>query len=455
MAFEGKNPVKESMILNNKAADGVPNAPTGKIRIIQRNGTVFAQDDTGTESAFAGDVTAGSNFGADNRLIRSDGTAKGVQASGATLTDTDDLTVETIRASGLGTGVVHSDASGNFTSSQIVDADVDNGAAITDGKLATISTAGKVSANAITAGTMSGDRINSGTIQLADGSVGAVAYGFTSSANTGWYYSGGALFGSIAGTKRVELNGTFLELNAIQIRGKDGTAGSPGYTFTTSVDTGWYYSGGSLLGSVAGTKRFEMNGTFLELNAIQMRAKNGSGSATGYGFVGSSTSGWTYSSADSGTIHTYVNGTLAQTIKDGGRTSLFNLPVASDINISIDSAGELRKFSSSRRYKTAIEDLEIDSSKVFDLRPVSFDWKSNGVRDFGFIAEETHEILPELCHYNKDGSVEAVKYSQIAILLVPEVKKLKDELKEKSNQISNLQDQLAALTHMVESLKNK
>lgn len=38
-----------------------------------------------------GDVTAASNFSTDNRIIRSDGTAKGVQASPVTLNDTGDI----------------------------------------------------------------------------------------------------------------------------------------------------------------------------------------------------------------------------------------------------------------------------------------------------------------------------------------------------------------------------
>lgn len=40
-----------------------------------------------------GDVTASSSFGADNVLIRSDGTGKGVQASGITVDDSDNVTI--------------------------------------------------------------------------------------------------------------------------------------------------------------------------------------------------------------------------------------------------------------------------------------------------------------------------------------------------------------------------
>lgn len=49
---------------------------------------VKADGSVGTPAG-AGDVTAASTFGTDNRVIRSDGTGKGVQASGVTLSDAD------------------------------------------------------------------------------------------------------------------------------------------------------------------------------------------------------------------------------------------------------------------------------------------------------------------------------------------------------------------------------
>ena len=63
-------------------------------------------------------------------------------------------------------GIVHNDASGNLSSSLIVNADISPSAAITDNKLATISTAGKV-ANSATTATASN---NPNTIVLRDGS---------------------------------------------------------------------------------------------------------------------------------------------------------------------------------------------------------------------------------------------------------------------------------------------
>lgn len=66
----------------------------------------------------SGDVTAASAFSNDNRLIRSDGTGKAVQASGITLDDTDNL-------SGVGTLNTHTIPGGTGTIALTSDIDVD------------------------------------------------------------------------------------------------------------------------------------------------------------------------------------------------------------------------------------------------------------------------------------------------------------------------------------------
>lgn len=73
-------------------------AVTGNLGVTHLNGgtgasssTFWRGDGTWNTPAGGGDVTAAANFANDNRLIRSDGTTKGVQASGITLSDTDDL----------------------------------------------------------------------------------------------------------------------------------------------------------------------------------------------------------------------------------------------------------------------------------------------------------------------------------------------------------------------------
>jgi hypothetical protein len=101
------------------------------------------------------------------------------------------------------------------------------------------------------------------------------------------------------------------------------------------------------------------------------------------------------------------------------------------------ASGYFYKYSSSRRFKENIIDLDFDSSKIYSLMPHTFKWKDfiedkisiEGQSDFGYIAEEVHELLPQLVGYDTFGGDEnlpaSVHYNQITVLLVEELKKLK------------------------------
>ena len=82
-------------------------------------------------------------------------------------------------------------------------------------------------------------------------------------------------------------------------------------------------------------------------------------------------------------------------------------------------------------------DLDFDSSKIYDLLPRTFKWMDAeqagipvvGQIDFGYLAEEVHEILPQLVGYDNfedgDNLPASVHYNQITVLLVEEMKKLR------------------------------
>lgn len=76
-----------------------PSTPaSGYFRVYAKtDGKIYGKNDGGTEydltaGAGGGDVSAAANFATDNRVIRSDGTLKGVQASGVTIDDSDNVT---------------------------------------------------------------------------------------------------------------------------------------------------------------------------------------------------------------------------------------------------------------------------------------------------------------------------------------------------------------------------
>ena len=62
----------------------------------------FRAGNKGTDGAGTGDVSAASNFGTDNRILRSDGTTKGAQSSAVTLDDSGNLSgIGTLATSGV------------------------------------------------------------------------------------------------------------------------------------------------------------------------------------------------------------------------------------------------------------------------------------------------------------------------------------------------------------------
>jgi hypothetical protein len=75
---------------------------------------------------------------------------------------------------------------------------------------------------------------------------------------------------------------------------------------------------------------------------------------------------------------------------------------------------------SAERYKENIETLD-SGNIIHNLRPVTFDWKSTGERDYGLIAEEVNEHLPELVKKSEEGEVEGIKYTKLTSLLIKAV----------------------------------
>lgn len=108
---------------------------------------------------------------------------------------------------------------------------------------------------------------------------------------------------------------------------------------------------------------------------------------------------------------------------------------AATTDLNIDSAGLVHKVSSSARYKENIRALEIDTTTLYDLKPSTFNHKVTPEKvDFGLIAEEVEKFVPELVSYNEKGQVESVKYSLLSVLLLQELKKLRQEINKLKNE---------------------
>jgi len=107
-------------------------------------------------------------------------------------------------------------------------------------------------------------------------------------------------------------------------------------------------------------------------------------------------------------------------------------------NVSLDGSNQFQQDTSSECYKYDKRDLEIDTSRIYQLMPRSFhfgekkpdapeDWPEAGgeADDFGLTAEEVYSVIPELVNI-KDGRPFSVRYQLLSVLLLNEMKKLKE-----------------------------
>lgn len=112
---------------------------------------------------------------------------------------------------------------------------------------------------------------------------------------------------------------------------------------------------------------------------------------------------------DAGTINaSYLNATFTVTAADFNSTSDLDL-------------------------KTNVNTVENALKTVNSLRGVSFDWKSNGKKSYGVIAQELEEILPDLVTTQQNKSV---NYNGLVGVLIQAVKELSAEVEELKKKVS-------------------
>jgi len=108
----------------------------------------------------------------------------------------------------------------------------------------------------------------------------------------------------------------------------------------------------------------------------------------------------------------------------------------------LDVAGDVVSFStfasSDERLKSEIEPLENGYDKIEGLNPVSFVWNSNGVADFGLIAQEVEAVYPEFVREDING-YKAVKYNSFIPLLIKTVQEQQQQIQLLAQKIADLE----------------
>ena len=133
-----------------------------------------------------------------------------------------------------------------------------------------------------------------------------------------------------------------------------------------------------------------------------------------------------------GTQGTQTGGTFIAGIS--GATS------SSGVEVFINSNGQLGTVTSSARFKEEINDMGDTSSKLLQLRPVTFYYKpeyddGSHLLQYGLVAEEVAKVYPEMVAYGKDGKPLTVRYQMLAPMLLGELQKLAERNKRQDDLI--------------------
>lgn len=147
-------------------------------------------------------------------------------------------------------------------------------------------------------------------------------------------------------------------------------------------------------------------------------------------------------------------------------------PGGANQGVCVDATGKLWGTTgtcntSSLRFKDQIADMGDSSSKLLQLRPVTFLYKpqyddGSHSLQYGLIAEEVAKVYPEMVVYDKEGQPYSVKYQLLAPMLLSELQKQhtvvtaqQAETKSQRLQIKAQQLQMLAQQQEIEGLKSQ
>lgn len=129
-----------------------------------------------------------------------------------------------------------------------------------------------------------------------------------------------------------------------------------------------------------------------------------------------------------------------------------------DLPNTPNEAGQARanawKTYSSGRWKTNIRPIENAMDKVLRLRGVYFNWREQGTRDIGLIAEEVGQVVPEVVDYEANGTdARSLAYDRLVALLVEAMKEQQVRIAQLEQTLArneNLEQRLRALERLVQ-----
>jgi hypothetical protein len=126
---------------------------------------------------------------------------------------------------------------------------------------------------------------------------------------------------------------------------------------------------------------------------------------------------------------------------------IFGANVGSGSEVFVNSAGQLGTVTSSLRFTQDVAAMGDASRRLLELRPVTFHYKTHpdGPLQYGLIAEEVEDVMPELVVKDATGQPETVAYHELPAMLLNELQKQQATIQAQNAKIETLVARLAAI----------
>ncbi|NPA34309.1 MAG: tail fiber domain-containing protein [Chlorobi bacterium] len=156
--------------------------------------------------------------------------------------------------------------------------------------------------------------------------------------------------------------------------------------------------------------------------------------------------------------NTKCSGAECEIFRVEGDGDLFapHLNTGTGTTLVVDPTGRVLKSSSSAKYKTNIQPLDDNWSKILSLQPKKYTYKHTGQEAIGYIAEELDSLsLKWLVGYDLTGKPDFIYYDRLPIYLIEIIKQQQKQLATQSQQIKALQERLSYLEQLLDNINNQ
>jgi hypothetical protein len=134
-------------------------------------------------------------------------------------------------------------------------------------------------------------------------------------------------------------------------------------------------------------------------------------------------------------------------------------PTASGVPVLIDGNGKLGTSMSSAQFKDNIKPMNNASESIFSLKPVTFRYKkeldSEGISQFGLVAEDVEKVNPNLVVHDKEGKPYSVRYDQVNAMLLNEFLKEHQKVHRLEAALAAIDERLKAQDAKIERVNDK